>query len=31
MMHAGRLAFLGTPEEFRQSERPECRAFMAAA
>jgi osmoprotectant transport system ATP-binding protein len=31
LMHAGRLAFLGTPEEFRQSERPECRAFMAAA
>jgi len=31
LMHEGRLAFLGTPEEFRRSEHPECRAFMAAA
>ncbi len=31
MMHEGRLAFLGTPEEFRRSDHPECQAFMAAA
>ncbi len=31
LMHLGRLAFLGTPEEFRRSEHPECRAFMEAA
>jgi osmoprotectant transport system ATP-binding protein len=31
LMHEGRLAFLGTPEEFRRAEHPECRAFMAAA
>ena len=31
LMHQGRLAFLGTPDEFRQSEQPEVRAFMAAA
>jgi len=31
LMHEGRLAFLGTPEEFRRSDHPECRAFMAAA
>jgi osmoprotectant transport system ATP-binding protein len=31
LMHEGRLAFLGTPEEFRRSDQPECRAFMAAA
>ena len=31
VMQQGRLAFLGTPEEFRRSEHPECRAFMAAA
>lgn len=31
MMHEGRLAFLGTPEEFRRSDHPECKAFMAAA
>jgi osmoprotectant transport system ATP-binding protein len=30
LMEAGRLAFLGTPEEFRSSDQPECRAFMAA-
>jgi hypothetical protein len=23
--------FLGTPEEFRRSDQPECKAFMAAA
>jgi osmoprotectant transport system ATP-binding protein len=31
LMQEGRLVFLGTPEEFRGSEHPECRAFMAAA
>jgi len=31
LMHEGRLVFVGTPEEFRQSEHPEVRAFMAAA
>jgi len=31
LMHEGRLAFLGTPEEFRGSEHPEARAFMSAA
>src|SRR5712671_689100 len=31
LMHEGRLAFLGTPDEFRRSDDPECRAFMAAA
>ncbi len=31
LMHEGRLAFLGTPDEFRRSEHPECRAFLAAA
>jgi osmoprotectant transport system ATP-binding protein len=31
LMLQGRLAFLGTPDEFRQSDNPECRAFMAAA
>jgi osmoprotectant transport system ATP-binding protein len=31
LMQAGRLVFLGTPEEFRSSDQPECRAFMAAA
>jgi hypothetical protein len=30
-MLEGRLAFLGTPDEFRRSDHPECRAFMAAA
>jgi len=31
LMHQGRLAFLGTPDEFRRSDNPECRAFMEAA
>jgi len=31
LMQDGRLVFLGTPDEFRQSEHPEVRAFMAAA
>ena len=31
LMLQGRLAFLGTPDEFRRSDDPECRAFMAAA
>ena len=31
LMLQGRLAFLGTPDEFRGSDNPECRAFMAAA
>ena len=31
LMHEGRIAFLGTPEEFRRSEHPACRAFLAAA
>jgi osmoprotectant transport system ATP-binding protein len=31
LMHEGRLVFVGAPEEFRQSEHPEVRAFMAAA
>jgi osmoprotectant transport system ATP-binding protein len=31
LMQQGRLAFLGTPDEFRRSDNPECRAFMAAA
>ena len=31
LMDRGRLAFLGTAEEFRRSEHPACRAFMAAA
>jgi osmoprotectant transport system ATP-binding protein len=31
VMHAGRLVFLGTPEQFRDSEHPECRAFLEAA
>jgi osmoprotectant transport system ATP-binding protein len=31
LMHQGRLAFLGTPDEFRHSDNPECRAFMEAA
>ncbi len=31
LMHQGRLVFLGTPEEFRRSDHPECRAFMEAA
>jgi osmoprotectant transport system ATP-binding protein len=31
LMQAGCMVFLGTPEEFRHSEHPEVRAFMAAA
>jgi len=31
LMLQGRLVFLGTPDEFRRSANPECRAFMAAA
>ena len=31
LMHEGRLAFLGTPDEFRGSDHPECQAFMSAA
>ncbi len=31
VMQAGRLVFLGTPEQFRHSEQPEVRAFLEAA
>ena len=31
LMQQGKLAFLGSPEEFRRSDNPEVRAFMAAA
>jgi osmoprotectant transport system ATP-binding protein len=31
LMHDGRLAFLGTPEEFRASGHPEVRKFLEAA
>ena len=31
LMQEGRIVFLGTPEEFRRSEHPACRAFLAAA
>ncbi len=31
LMHQGRLAFLGAPDEFRRSDDPEVKAFMAAA
>jgi len=31
LMHEGRLAFLGTPEEFRQSSDPQVKQFMEAA
>jgi osmoprotectant transport system ATP-binding protein len=31
LMHHGRLVFLGTPREFRESEHPECKQFMEAA
>jgi osmoprotectant transport system ATP-binding protein len=31
LMHEGSLVFLGTPEEFRNADHPECRAFMSAA
>src|SRR2546422_6413999 len=30
LMLQGRLAFLGTPDEFRRSDHPEVKAFMAA-
>jgi osmoprotectant transport system ATP-binding protein len=30
LMQEGRLVFLGSPDEFRASEHPECRAFLAA-
>ena len=30
LMHEGKLVFLGTPQEFRQSTHPECRAFLEA-
>ena len=30
-MHEGRLAFLGTPPEFRESGHPEVRKFLEAA
>ena len=31
LMHEGQLAFLGTAEQFRRSDHPECRAFLEAA
>ena len=31
LMHGGRLVFLGTPEEFRQSSDPQVKQFMEAA
>ncbi len=31
LLEAGRLAFLGTPDEFRASELPEVRKFLEAA
>ncbi len=31
LMQQGRLVFLGTPQEFRESEHPECKKFMEAA
>src|SRR5437868_2409367 len=31
LMRQGKLVFLGTSDEFRRSENPECRAFMEAA
>ena len=31
LMHEGRLVFLGTPDEFRASEHPECKKFLEAA
>src|SRR5881296_1640701 len=31
LVQEGRIVFLGTPEEFRRSEHPACRAFLAAA
>ena len=31
LMHEGRLAFLGTPEEFRRSSDPQVKKFLEAA
>jgi osmoprotectant transport system ATP-binding protein len=31
LMQDGRLVFVGTPDEFRRSDHPECRKFMEAA
>ena len=31
LLQEGRIVFLGTPDEFRRSEHPACRAFLAAA
>jgi osmoprotectant transport system ATP-binding protein len=31
VMHAGRLAFLGSPDEFRRADHPEVRAFVETA
>ena len=31
LMQDGRIVFLGTPQEFRRSTHPECRAFLEAA
>ncbi len=31
LMHEGRLVFLGTPDEFRASDHPECKKFLEAA
>jgi osmoprotectant transport system ATP-binding protein len=31
LMQEGKLVFLGTPQEFRRSAHPECRAFLEAA
>ena len=31
LMQDGRLVFLGTPDQFRAAEHPECRAFLGAA
>jgi osmoprotectant transport system ATP-binding protein len=31
LMQDGRLVFVGTPDEFRRSDHPECRAFLEAA
>ena len=30
LLQEGRIVFLGTPDEFRRSEHPACRAFLAA-
>src|SRR5437899_299538 len=31
LLQEGQIVFLGTPDEFRRSEHPACRAFLAAA